>query len=300
VDGFINFLKPPGMTSHDVVAFIRKQLRIKKVGHTGTLDPGVAGVLPICVGKATRLAEYIVDRPKSYRAEMTLGITTDSQDAYGQVLSQNDCTGIKEEDLKKVLLSFCGPQSQIPPMTSAIRQGGVRLYNLARQGIEIERKPRHVTIYRINLIKSDWQLPFPKVIFDVQCSKGTYIRALCHDIGKKLGVGAYMSFLIRTQTGIFSVNNAWTGEEIAASLRKDDFSFISPMEEGISFIPVIAAGAEQVRDLIHGKTVVLPRPYPINKIYQVHDENNKLIAIGRVVAEKENILFKPDKVLASS
>ena len=183
MNGFINFLKPPGMTSHDAVSFIRKQLKVKKAGHTGTLDPGVAGVLPICVGKATRLAEYLLARPKSYRAEITLGVATDTQDAYGRVLSEKDCSHISEEEFQKVFYSFLGSIKQVPPMTSAVRSGGVRLYELARRG-GIERKPREVTIYRLNILK-EWKLPYPKVILILFALR--YIRTLCRDIGEKLG-----------------------------------------------------------------------------------------------------------------
>jgi tRNA pseudouridine55 synthase len=298
LNGFINFLKPPGMTSHDAVSFIRKQLKVKKAGHTGTLDPGVAGVLPICVGKATRLAEYLLARPKSYRAEITLGVATDTQDAYGRVLSEKDCSHISEEEFQKVFYSFLGSIKQVPPMTSAVRSGGVRLYELARRGIEIERKPREVTIYRLNILRKEWKLPYPKVIFDVVCSKGTYIRTLCHDIGEKLGVGAYLSFLIRTQTGSFHINDAWTGEEITSSVMIEKYNFLLPMQEGISFIPVITVDAGKAEDLIHGKSIILPRnEYNTNKMYQITDPYNRLIAVGKVFSQKEHIyFFKPSKV----
>jgi tRNA pseudouridine55 synthase len=298
VDGFINFLKPPGMTSHDAVSFIRKQLSIKKVGHTGTLDPGVAGVLPICVGKATRLAEYIVNRPKSYRAEITLGITTDSQDAYGRILSEKDCSHVPVEEFQKTFNSFLGPIEQIPPMTSAVHIKGVRLYELARQGIEIERKPRKVTIYQANIIKIDWQLPFPKVIFDVCCSKGTYIRTLCHDIGEKLGVGAHLSFLIRTQTGSFKIEDAWTREELLSSLGLKKFNFLLPMQEGISFIPAITVNDKLSTDLCHGKSIILkPNKYHPQQVYQISDLDQRFIAIGQVFQEDEGTFrLKPVKV----
>ncbi|MEL7564316.1 MAG: tRNA pseudouridine(55) synthase TruB [Dehalobacterium sp.] len=298
MDGFINFLKPPGMTSHDAVGFVRKKLKIKKVGHTGTLDPGVAGVLPICVGRATRLAEYITVRPKSYRAEITLGIATDSQDAYGSIMSKNDCSGIPYEKFEEIISDFIGDIKQIPPMTSAVRVGGERLYNLARKGIEIERAPKNVTIHRIDIIKKDWEMPNPKVIFDVLCSKGTYIRTLCHDIGARLGVGAYLSFLIRTQTGSFNIHHAWTIEEICSSIERDNGDFLLPIHEGICFIPAITIDDEQSKNLLHGKTIIMPeKGYCDNQIYQIKNTNNVFLAVGQVITEDEGIsLFKPDKV----
>lgn len=298
MDGFINFLKPPGMTSHDVVGFVRKKLRLKKVGHTGTLDPGVAGVLPICVGRATRLAEYITLRPKSYRAEITFGIATDSQDAYGSILSKKDCSHVQYEEFIEIIQDFIGDIKQIPPMTSAVRVGGVRLYDLARKGIEVERNPKNVTIHQIDIIKKDWQLPNPKVIFDVFCSKGTYVRTLCHDIGERLGVGAYLSFLIRTQTGSFNIQNAWAIEEINSLIARENLDFLLPIQEGICFIPSITIDHEQSKNLLHGKTIILPEnSYCKNQIYQIKDPNNIFLAVGQVITKDESIsVFKPDKV----
>lgn len=297
MDGFINFLKPPGMTSHDAVGFVRKHLRIKKVGHTGTLDPGVAGVLPICVGKATRLAEYITARPKKYRAEITLGIATDTQDAYGEILSQKDCSGIRYGDFLDAARHFQGNIEQIPPMASAVRVGGVRLYALARQGIEVAREPKNVTIYQMDMIKNDWQLPYPKVIFDVLCSKGTYIRTLCHDIGEKLGVGAHLSFLIRTQTGSFHVNQAWSMEEILSFLEENNTCFLTPIEEGISFIPALTVDDEKSAAILHGKTIILvQKGICPNQLYQIKNPDHVLLAVGQAVQGEGAFLFKPDKV----
>lgn len=299
MDGFINLLKPPGITSHDAVSFIRKKLKIKKVGHTGTLDPGVAGVLPICVGRATRLAEYITLRPKGYRAEIVFGITTDSQDAYGNILSTGDCSSLRFEDFTRVIKDFTGQIEQIPPMTSAVRIGGVRLYDLARQGIEVDRKPKNVVIHHISILRNYWNLTNPKVLFDVFCSKGTYIRTLCHDIGEKLGVGASLSFLIRTQTGSFNIENAWTIEEINSSIEKGKFDFLLPMEDGINFIPSITIDDKESENLRHGRTVILPNhSYLLNQIYQIKDNKDHLLAIGQVMyKDQKTPLFKPDKVL---
>ncbi|MFZ5816394.1 MAG: tRNA pseudouridine(55) synthase TruB [Bacillota bacterium] len=215
MDGVLNLLKPPGMTSHDVVSVVRRALGVKKVGHTGTLDPGVAGVLPICVGRATRLAEYIAGEEKAYRAEITFGITTDTQDSFGEVRSQQDASHLTRGDLAYSLARFHGPILQVPPMVSAVKVGGKRLYELARQGVEVEREARRVFIHRIQLL--DFRPgPHPRAFVDVVCSKGTYIRTLAHDLGQMLQVGAHMSYLVRTRSGPFRLEEASTLEELLA------------------------------------------------------------------------------------
>jgi tRNA pseudouridine55 synthase len=298
VDGFINVLKPPGMTSHDVVSFVRRTIQQKKAGHTGTLDPGVAGVLPVCVGKATRLSEYIMEQSKSYRGEITFGRATDSQDAYGNVLFEKDCSQLQYEDFLKIIPSFMGPIQQLPPMTSAVRVDGKRLYELARKGLDVERGHKNVIIHSIDIIYKDWCQPNPRVIFDIVCSKGTYIRTLCHDIGMKLGTGAYLSFLIRTKTAGFHIHNAYTLEEITSMVTAQDESFVVSMEEGIFFIPSIIVEQEQEKELQNGKSILLPLGhYQVNCIYQTQDLNQKLIALGRITMnETNNFIFRPLKV----
>lgn len=208
MNGILNILKPPGMTSHDVVAAVRKKLGIRRVGHTGTLDPDAAGVLPICIGKATRVSQYPQESNKGYRVEMILGITTNTQDISGDIIQWGKLMS-KRSDIEDALLSFIGEYKQIPPMYSAIKVKGKRLYELARKGIEVERKARKVKIESINIIDIRNEIVF----FDVICSKGTYIRTLCHDVGELLGCGGTMSFLMRTFTGGFHISNAITLEE---------------------------------------------------------------------------------------
>ncbi len=208
MNGILNILKPPGMTSHDVVAAVRKKLGIRRVGHTGTLDPDAAGVLPICIGKATRVSQYLQESNKGYRVEMILGITTNTQDISGDIIQWGKLMS-KRSDIEDALLSFIGEYKQIPPMYSAIKVKGKRLYELARKGIEVERKARKVKIESINIIDIRNEIVF----FDVICSKGTYIRTLCHDVGELLGCGGTMSFLMRTFTGGFHISNAITLEE---------------------------------------------------------------------------------------
>lgn len=204
MDGILNIFKEKGYTSHDVVAVVRRTINQKKVGHTGTLDPDAEGVLPICVGKATKLADYIMNSGKTYEAEITLGAQTTTQDASGEIISKTEFE-FNESKITEAVLSFKGSYMQIPPMYSAIKINGKKLYELARKGQEVERKPRKVDINEIKIIEF---LPPDKIRISVDCSKGTYIRALSADIGEKLGCGAYMSALTRTRSGKFNIKNS--------------------------------------------------------------------------------------------
>ena len=193
INGIINVYKERGYTSHDVVAKLRGILKQKKIGHTGTLDPEAQGVLPVCLGKGTKVCELLTDKQKEYRAVMRLGIETDTQDMTGTVLREAkvDCS---EDEIRSCVEGFVGVQEQIPPMYSALKVNGKKLYELARQGIEVERKSRRITIEKITIERID----LPEVVMTVKCSKGTYIRTLCHDIGQSLGCGGCMSDLVRT------------------------------------------------------------------------------------------------------
>ncbi|MDR1700005.1 MAG: tRNA pseudouridine(55) synthase TruB [Lachnoclostridium sp.] len=210
MDGILNIHKEAGYTSHDVVARLRSICGQKKIGHTGTLDPDATGVLPICLGKATKACEYLTDHDKTYKATVLLGITTDTQDMSGKIIRKRQ-VDVSDDELRKIIHRFVGEIEQIPPMYSAVKIQGKKLYEFARKGIEVERKPRKVTITHIHSISpitsaNEFQMT-------VQCSKGTYIRTLCHDIGEMLGCGAAMKSLIRTRVGIFTLENAKTLEE---------------------------------------------------------------------------------------
>lgn len=204
INGIINIYKEAGFTSHDVVAKLRGIVKQKKIGHTGTLDPDAVGVLPVCFGNATKLCDMMTDKSKEYRACMRLGVITDTQDMSGKVLEERTVEYVTKEQVEEVINSFVGGYEQIPPMYSALKVNGKKLYELAREGKEIERKPRHVDIPYINIE----EISLPEVRFTVGCSKGTYIRSLCFDIGEKLGCGAAMSALERTRVGSFNIADA--------------------------------------------------------------------------------------------
>ncbi len=210
VHGILNVYKEKGYTSHDVVAKLRGIVGQKKIGHTGTLDPDATGVLPVCLGKATKVCDLLTDKDKTYRAILRLGLTTDTQDISGKVIEERDPEGLAEEAVRDALLSFVGDYEQVPPMYSALKVNGKKLYELAREGKTIERKSRPVHIYEIKIE----EINLPRVEFTVTCSKGTYIRTLCHDLGEKLGVGACMEELQRIAVGRFHLRDALTLQEI--------------------------------------------------------------------------------------
>lgn len=209
MNGIINIYKEPGFTSFDVVAKLRGILKQKKIGHTGTLDPDAEGVLVVCLGSATKLCEMLTDKDKEYTATMLLGVTTDTEDTSGKVLTEHEVT-CDEETVRAAVSSFLGRQEQVPPMYSALKQDGKRLYELAHAGIVVERPPRPIEIYHIEIL----EIHLPRVRFRVQCSKGTYIRSLCRDIGEKLGCGGCMEHLLRNRVSRFTVENAHTLSEL--------------------------------------------------------------------------------------
>jgi tRNA pseudouridine55 synthase len=286
ISGLINFLKPPGMTSHDVVSFIRRSYGLKKVGHAGTLDPAAAGVLPIALGQATRLLEYMTDANKIYRVELTFGYQTATGDEEGQIIARSAVVPNTQEIIS-CLQSFVGEIEQIPPMYSAIKVGGKKLYELARQGITIDVKPRLVTIESIKLLTIKQQ----SVLFDVTCSKGTYIRTLCLDIANRLGTCGTMSFLLRTRVGDFLVENAVTTEEISSNPNQ----YLLPVEYAVHSLPRLIINNEQSDHFIHGRSFATA---PIsNGIHAVFDEQEQLLGIGKITAS--GCTLSPTKVIAT-
>lgn len=258
INGFLNVYKPADYTSHDVVAVLRRHLpRKTKVGHTGTLDPQATGVLPICVGKATRLAEYFTAMPKIYLGELTLGSSTTTYDKWGEVTGQatpEQLAAITEAALQSVLPQFTGYIQQVPPMMSAVKIDGQKLYKLARAGVEVERPAREVRIFSLKIKK----LALPQVQLEICCSSGTYIRSLFHDIGAALGVGGHMSALERLTVGPFDHTQALPLAEAEARLQAGDYSALQPLEIGVAHLPLIELQTEtDFQHAIHGREIVL-------------------------------------------
>lgn len=224
MNGIINLLKPPAMSSGQAVGAIRKTLGIRKVGHTGTLDPGAAGVLPVCVGRATKIADYIMQGDKEYIAEMTVGCATDTLDSYGMIVERS-AKSIQRTELEVILSNFTGEILQTPPAYSALKQNGIPLYKLARQGNMVQKPPRQVQIHEIEILDGEKDC----FLIRIRCSKGTYIRSLIADIARAAGGLAYTSLLIRTQTGGFSLEKAVTLNEL-------DEKALIPMEEALTFL----------------------------------------------------------------
>ncbi len=210
INGILNIYKEKGYTSHDVVARLRKIVGQKKIGHTGTLDPDAEGVLPVCLGRATRLCDMLTDHDKTYRTVLLLGRSTDTQDISGKVLEEHDAAHVAPEEAEKCVMDFVGDYDQVPPMYSALKINGKKLYELAREGKTVERKSRRVTIYDIQIT----DVNIPEISMEVNCSKGTYIRTLCQDIGDRLGVGGCMKTLLRTRVGHFDISGSIRLDEV--------------------------------------------------------------------------------------
>lgn len=288
--GLINILKPPGMTSHDVVSFIRRTYHLKRVGHAGTLDPAAAGVLPVAIGTGTRLLEYMTDCDKSYRVELTIGYETDTGDDTGIITRSMDCSMPTTEMLEEVLASFLGTIEQVPPMYSAIKVQGKKLYELARAGITVERKSRTVTIHNIKLL----QVNTTSILFDVTCSKGTYIRSLCTDIGEKINCPVVMSFLVRTRVGSFAVNEAFTLEEIA----ENPTTALLPVDTALEYMPKVILSQEIAQAFKHGQNIKNTSDAKADQsLLRIYDHEQLLIGIGQINAT--GALIVPIKVLVS-
>ena len=252
ISGILNIKKEPGFTSHDVVAKLRGIVHQKKIGHTGTLDPDATGVLPVCLGKATKLCDIIGDWDKTYEAVLLLGRETDTEDTSGQTLKERE-VAVTEEEIRDIILSFQGSYDQIPPMYSAKKVNGKKLYELAREGKTVERKPRPVHFYEIEIL----DISFPLVRFRVTCSKGTYIRTLCHDIGEKLGCGAAMESLLRTKVGRFTLDDAITLAQTEEAVKKGTIeSKILGIEEILAEYPRVCCTKEGDRLLANGNPLV--------------------------------------------
>lgn len=305
-EGVLPVYKPAGFTSHDVVAKVRRILGMKRIGHTGTLDPQVTGVLPLCLGRATRLVEYIQDLPKRYEAELTFGYSTDTEDWTGEPIVRLDPgqVSITESQLRRVLSSFLGSIEQIPPMYSAVKIGGKKLYELAREGKEVERAARKVHIYELDLIHDNLSAGYPTVRFTVLCSKGTYIRTLCTDIGKALGYPAVMSELVRSSSGSITLDRCLPLEEIERLHRSGGLQpFVIRPDEAVSHFQACTVPFREAVQAIQGKLIRVEAASPAPESGSLEGQPIRLYDpagtfIGLFQVDERNESLRADKVFA--
>ncbi len=256
MDGIFNLNKPAGMTSHDVVAHVRRLTRQRRVGHAGTLDPAASGVLPVCLGQATRVAEYLSESGKCYRATVILGAVTDTYDAEGEVI-RSAPVRVSREEIVAALPAFRGRQMQLPPLYSAIKLAGQPLYKLARAGAEVQLQPRPVEIYRLELV--DWQPP--AVVLEVECSKGTYVRSLAYDLGERLGCGAHLGGLVRLRSGPFTLEESLTLEELAQALVDGSWvHYLYAPDEALLDRQAVIVGPATEKRILQGQMLRFPSP----------------------------------------
>ena len=298
LSGIINVYKEKGYTSFDVVAKLRGILKTKKIGHTGTLDPDAEGVLPVCLGKATKVCDLLTDKDKEYEAVMLLGTVTDTQDISGKVLSKKE-VNLTEEKVKEAVLSFVGDYMQIPPMYSALKVNGKKLCDLARAGVTVEREARPVKIHHISIISME----LPRVRMRIECSKGTYIRTLCQDIGEKLGCGACMESLIRTRVAQFFVSDALRLSEIEALVAEEQLSFLQSTDTVFMQYDEAVVKQEFEKLLYNGNRIHSEMFTQYNKNWEkapirVYDIKGQFIGIYKFEEERKD--YKPLKVFMES
>ena len=283
ISGIINLKKEAGMTSHDAVFKLRKILHEKKIGHGGTLDPDVTGVLPIAVGKATRVIEYMTEAGKVYEGEITIGFSTTTEDASGDVVQTTPLTELDEESVDKAMSSFEGQITQTPPMYSAVKVNGKKLYEYARAGQEVERPQRQVTI--TEFVRTGTA----RFTFRVACSKGTYVRTLSVDLGAKLGYASHMSALRRTASAGLTLDLALTLSQISEMVEAGDESFLLPIEFGVQDLPAVQVTEEDAKEISFGRFISLESQEPLVAAFL----GDKVLAI----MEKRHHVYKPRKVL---
>lgn len=300
IDGLLCVNKPKGYTSHDVVQRVRRLLGTKKIGHAGTLDPDATGLLILAIGRATKLIQYLQEVPKTYIAEWTGGISTDTEDASGRVLERVEGLHLDLQEVKEAFASFIGSYEQVPPMYSAVKVKGKRLYEIAREGESIAREPRRVTIYDLSIIEPHLDQDPPRILFEVTCSKGTYIRTLCTDIGKKLGVPSHMSSLIRMKNGGFHLSDSHTLEELEDAARRGEIErWLIPMEEALPFYPKVTLDEAWKRRVLHGGALTRQFPHQNwreGERIRLFSQEGLLLAIYRVTSGEE-IIARPETML---
>jgi tRNA pseudouridine55 synthase len=304
LDGILNINKPAGKTSFDIVAMVRRLTKERHVGHAGTLDPEATGVLPVCLGKATRIVEFLMDTHKIYRAVIELGVSTDSYDGAGEITRTADATNITREALEKALETFRGSINQIPPMFSALKHQGQPLYNLAREGFTVERQSRAVTVHKLELL--DWQPPV--VTLEIECSKGTYIRSIANDLGERLGCGAYLKNLVRSGYGIFNIEDAVTPEQLEEAIQQKDWQkYLHPIDSVLGNLPFIIVDEtgeaaiktgnppkleDKIQDTRYNDQT--PPPSPLANYCRAYTADGRFLAI--LIRDKEYSLWRPKKV----
>lgn len=289
INGILNIYKEKGYTSHDVVAKLRGITKQKKIGHTGTLDPDAQGVLPVCLGKATKLCDMLTDKSKTYEAVLLLGICTDTQDISGKILKKKSTEDLTEEMVLDCIQGYIGEYEQLPPMYSALKVNGKKLYELAREGIEIERKPRKVTIYDIHVD----EIHLPRVRMTISCSKGTYIRTLCHDIGEKLGTGGCMESLLRTRVSCFELKDSLKLEEVAEKIAEEKLTeILIPVDAMFRDKKAVCVRQECEALIYNGNSfrreeICIPERYADGESVRVYDTKEHFVGIYRYDAPED-------------
>ena len=307
MNGILNIFKPKGISSYQAVREVRNILGIPKAGHTGTLDPSASGVLLVCIGQATKIAEFLVGLEKHYQGEMILGISTDSQDSEGEIVQRREVkTDIDEKRIIDIFQKYTGVISQTPPMFSAVHYQGERLYHLARKGIEVKRNPKEIKIYKLNLMNFNQKAAMVK--FEVICSKGTYIRTLCNDIGDELGCGAHLSNLVRKKVGNFSIEDSLNLEE----LKKENAlgkRYLISIDSALDELDKITVKSEATKTVLNGgiisseQIVEIPNGLKTrkNNFFKIFDpEGNFLSISSSIKKDGKNIFFKPVKVFKNN
>jgi tRNA pseudouridine55 synthase len=293
MDGILNIHKATGMTSHDVVAKIRKLLKQKRVGHAGTLDPAASGVLPICVGQGTRVAEYLSESGKAYQAELYFGVVTDTYDAEGTVLRTRNTDTLTLAQIEQVLPQFLGQHLQMPPLYSAIKLQGQPAYKRMRAGEEITLAARPITIYQLHVL--DWQAP--RLTLAVDCSKGTYIRSLAYDLGERLGYGAHLSALVRTRSGPFVLSESVTLEQIAEAMEQGTLDqVLTSADTVLQHYPALHLDTSTVERVLHGNSFSYDEHHA--ELVRVYDTTGQFLAIATWNDEQK--MWQPKKVFSRS
>jgi tRNA pseudouridine55 synthase len=297
LSGILNVDKPPGITSHDVVDAVRRVVGQRKVGHAGTLDPMATGVLLVCLGQATRVAEYLMAGRKRYRATITLGMSTDTYDAEGQIVSSGGRTDFDRGEIEAALAAFVGQIEQVPPAYSAIKRQGRPAYELARSGQEVKLAPRPVEIDEIVLL--DWTPP--SLVVEVACSPGTYVRSLAHDLGARLGSGAYLDGLARLRSGHFTLEEAASLERIEEAFEHgQEDAYLLPIDEALFQWPALILDQDRARRLVQGQAVAAPAPGPGEDgrpLWRAYSLEGSFLAI--VAFDEASELWQPKKVFAT-